>query len=263
MERRKELLQLMPYRPTPPEQNANGKGKPKRKQRTRKNLGVVLGELESQLFHGAHSGEREFCEDALERGVEVNVRTNADTDGIGTGATALHIAASRGHEAVVKALLRAGADANMASGRGDSPVQLATRAGHVAVVGLLSGISSATQNAQGTAQLLDAAPAWSSDRRKRMLRTALDPARTTGPQGKASLQSQPKGRGRGKGFRHDDGGEEEQGRPKRRGVWAAPSEEPQAQEDWQLRSRRGEGGSGGGSGSLLAAAGCAGDGFRR
>lgn len=108
---------------------------------------VQLDDVESELFYGSHQGSVQACAQAVAKGADVNVRTKADLDGVGIGATALHVAAFRGHEDVVTALLRAKADAVATTGRGEMPLQLATRMGHVEVVKVLRAAGAAPQHA--------------------------------------------------------------------------------------------------------------------
>lgn len=166
---------MLPWQPPPLAIEESGKGGKQRKKRGKqqRSLGTLLGQDESLLFSGAHSGELDCCYEALSAGVDVNVRTKADLDGVGTGSTALHVAAARGHEDVAVVLLKAGADPNMVSGRGELPIQLATRSGHVGVVRALSTVSVPTQNAEGVMQLLSSAPRHAGDSAKRKMHSAL------------------------------------------------------------------------------------------
>mmetsp|Transcript_40033 Transcript_40033/g.129604 ORF Transcript_40033/g.129604 Transcript_40033/m.129604 type:complete len:254 (-) Transcript_40033:140-901(-) len=62
-------------------------------------------------------------------GVDINAR------GLGArGLTPLHVAAERGHPALVELLIKAGADLNAADGAGATPLHLAARAGQAKVV---------------------------------------------------------------------------------------------------------------------------------
>jgi len=49
----------------------------------------------------------------------------------------MHIAAAKGHTAVARVLLEAGADANVAADDGETPLQVAAQCGHLAVVKVL------------------------------------------------------------------------------------------------------------------------------
>ncbi|CAK9037978.1 unnamed protein product [Durusdinium trenchii] len=176
---------------------------------------VQLDEVESDLFYGAHQGSVSTCAQAVAKGASVNVRTKADLDGVGIGATALHVAAVRGHEDVVAALLHGKADALAVTGRGETPVQLATRMGHVEVVKVLRAAGAAPQNAEGVMQLMAQAPsAWRDGQRKK-LRKAIGgerrilspppppPPPPPGPEDRpeerrSPYESHPKGKGKGK-----------------------------------------------------------------
>ncbi|CAK9037739.1 unnamed protein product [Durusdinium trenchii] len=176
---------------------------------------VQLDEVESDLFYGAHQGSVSTCAQAVAKGASVNVRTKADLDGVGIGATALHVAAVRGHEDVVAALLHGKADALAVTGRGETPVQLATRMGHVEVVKVLRAAGAAPQNAEGVMQLMAQAPsAWRDGQRKK-LRKAIGgerrilspppppPPPPPGPEDRPEErrspdESHPKGKGKGK-----------------------------------------------------------------
>lgn len=154
-------------------------GEDKKKRRAGKakqSLGVVLDETNAALFHAAVSGDDATCQAAVAAGADVNVRTNADLDGIGTGGTALHVAAARGHVDVVAALLSAGANAAAATGRGELPVQLATRMGHVDVVKLLRHVGASPMDAEGALRLLKSAPAWDGKKKRRLMSAVLPPS---------------------------------------------------------------------------------------
>ncbi|CAE7567539.1 Ank2 [Symbiodinium sp. CCMP2592] len=149
----------------------------KRKARNRaerKPPGVLLDDVESELFYGAHQGSVASCTKAVAKGADVNVRTKADLDGVGTGASALHVAAVRGHEDVVAALLHAGSDPLALTGRGETPVQLATRMGHVEVVKVLRSSGGTPAHVEGVSQLLTKAPPSWRDAQRKKLRKALD-----------------------------------------------------------------------------------------
>ncbi|CAE7944145.1 Ank2 [Symbiodinium sp. KB8] len=149
----------------------------KRKARNRaerKPPGVLLDDVESELFYGAHQGSVASCTKAVAKGADVNVRTKADLDGVGTGASALHVAAVRGHEDVVAALLHAGSDPLAQTGRGETPVQLATRMGHVEVVKVLRSSGGTPTHVEGVSQLLTKAPPSWRDAQRKKLRKALD-----------------------------------------------------------------------------------------
>jgi len=139
-----------------------------RLQKKKGKVGVLLDDEGAALFHAAVHGDDDACRAAINTGVNVNVQTNADLDGVGTGATALHVAAARGHVKVIAELLSATADPNSVSGRGEAPIQLATRMGHVDVVMLLKEVGATPMDAEGAMRLLNSAPSWSHKKRKQM-----------------------------------------------------------------------------------------------
>lgn len=128
----------------------------------------------ADLFSAAFSGDAESCRALLQAGVDVDVQTKADLDGVGTGATALHVAASRGHTDVVAVLLEAGSQATALTRRGESALQLATRNGHVDVVRTLSQAGAAPLDAESAMRVLARAPAW-DEKKKRKLSAAMAP----------------------------------------------------------------------------------------
>ncbi len=69
-------------------------------------------------------------------GININVRTN-------TGATALHIAAFRGKDEIVKALIQKNADVNIANNNGQTPLMYAAEQGHLTTMQALSPESAA------------------------------------------------------------------------------------------------------------------------
>lgn len=133
--------------------------------------GTVLGDEDSDLFRAAFAGDPQACRTAVHAGANVNVRTNADIDGIGTGGTALHIAAARGHVEVAAQLIGAGADARAPSGRHETPIQIATRNGHVSVVQLLHGVGAAPNDPEASMKLLKSAPAWDRGTKRQLTAT--------------------------------------------------------------------------------------------
>ncbi|CAK0863229.1 unnamed protein product, partial [Prorocentrum cordatum] len=133
-----------------------------------------LDEVSSALFHAALNGSSEDCVDVLNAGADINVRSNADMDGLGKGATALHVATSRGHEDAVATLLQRRADPTLTTGRNEAPVQIAARLGHVGIVRLLRVVGAAPADAESALQLLSTAPAH-DDRKRRRMHAALDP----------------------------------------------------------------------------------------
>ena len=68
----------------------------------------------------------------MELGADVN---QARDDGV----TALYIAAEKGREAVVRALIELGADVNKATDKGWTPLAIAAQKGHTAIVQILRG----------------------------------------------------------------------------------------------------------------------------
>lgn len=211
MTRRREAFEMGAIVPKyPPITEAGQAGeKKKRKPKAKKPWpnGAPLDDLSAALHRAALTGDVEGCQAAVEAGVDINVRTNADTDGLGIGATALHIAALRGHEDVVKTMLALKADCTRVTGRGEGALQLAIRGGHVEVVRLLRHVA---PDAEGVLRLLDKAPAWDDKKRKR-LHSALDRRRVKG----AWSQAWSYGGGRWESPQHQggpDGWEHSQGR---------------------------------------------------
>lgn len=149
-----------------------------RKRKPGRSVGVQLEELESDLFHCAFTGDGDRCHSAIRAGADVNVRTNADLDGVGTGATALHVAAARGFEDVVEQLLQAGADPTAISGRGEGPIQVAARMGHINIVKILRQIGAHPMDDAGNKKLIQSAPSW-DDRKRRKLQSLLGPTPPT------------------------------------------------------------------------------------
>lgn len=212
---------LIPYKAPETTLDTNGAGK-KNKKRSRKErtTGVPLSDAAAALFHGAHNGDADEVMEVLEAGLEVdvNVRTNADMDGLGTGATALHVAAMRGHEDVVSCLLQGRADANLMTGRGELALQLATRSGHLGVVRVLSCETSCA-TAEGALQLLKSAPRWKNDRTQKKLHAALV--------GSAS------GKGKSKGKSSQALAAPPPPTPRRGGVWEEPEEAVKVEQEWR------------------------------
>ena len=91
------------------------------------------------LLVAAQNGHSDICGLLLAHGSNVN---EMDTE---TKSTVLHIAAARGHEAVVEALLSWGAIVDPQSQRGKTPLLLACQEGHLAcVLALLKAGASAS-----------------------------------------------------------------------------------------------------------------------
>jgi ankyrin repeat protein len=96
-------------------------------------------------IHGRGDHTPLYCvanECGSETGVDIVralVRAGADvnTDGGVTGATALHMAARRGHVEIARALLDAGAAVNARDRKGDTPLQRAIKCRKNAVARLL------------------------------------------------------------------------------------------------------------------------------
>jgi len=174
LRRRRETRQAALANEVPPGAIVGGQSAlAKRKRGGNEATPVLLDEVESDLFYGAHQGSVSVCAAAVAKGVDVNVRTKADLDGVGIGASALHVAAVRGHEDVAAALLHVKADAMAMTGRGETPVQLATRMGHVEVVKVLRTAGAAPQHAEGVLQLMSSAPSNWRDGQRKKLRRAL------------------------------------------------------------------------------------------
>ena len=81
-----------------------------------------------RLWQAAYQGHAAAALDLAVRGADVNYR---DSDY--RGCTPLFIAAQKGHDAVVRALLDAGADKDLADNNGATPLMAAAIYGHVTV----------------------------------------------------------------------------------------------------------------------------------
>merc|ERR1712232_81919 len=128
LKRRREARELGILPAWTPNLSLDDDSKSNKKQKKRNQLaltGKMLDELEQDLFSSAFSGDVGLCQATIAAGVDVNVRSNADHDGLGTCATALHIAAAKGNIDVVAALVKANADVLAESGRGEAPVKVA------------------------------------------------------------------------------------------------------------------------------------------
>jgi ankyrin repeat protein len=85
---------------------------------------------ENELHIAAQNGHEAMVRALIEAGAGVN---KARDD----GATPLLIAAQRGHEAVVRALIEADADVSKARADGVMPLYMAAQKGHTAIVQIL------------------------------------------------------------------------------------------------------------------------------
>ena len=85
---------------------------------------------DTPLCNAAIRGDEAVVRALIEAGADVNLARDI-------GATPLYIAAQKGHEAVVRALIEAGADVNKARDTGATPLFTAAEKGHEAVVRVL------------------------------------------------------------------------------------------------------------------------------
>ena len=72
------------------------------------------------FLEAAYKGDKATIEAYIENGGDVNVRTIDEVQ-----STALHLAASRGHDRCVKVLLENGANVKAKNGGGNTPLQVA------------------------------------------------------------------------------------------------------------------------------------------
>eukprot|EP00928_Gymnodinium_smaydae_P055199 TRINITY_DN38795_c0_g1_i1.p1 TRINITY_DN38795_c0_g1~~TRINITY_DN38795_c0_g1_i1.p1 ORF type:complete len:409 (-),score=79.16 TRINITY_DN38795_c0_g1_i1:56-1282(-) len=168
----REMGWLVGIEPAPRPAALTDSDRPRKKKKTSA-PGVTLDELQSDLFHAAFTGDCDACCEAIAAGVDINVQTKADQDGIGSGGTALHVAATRGHEAVIAALLGAKADPSIVSNRKESPLDLAMKGGHVQAVQVLAGSGAMPLDAETKAKMMRQAPQWDHGRTRRQLHSAL------------------------------------------------------------------------------------------
>ena len=91
-------------------------------------------DIDRALFPAARDGVDAMVSALVAAGADKNMVFNVQT-----GVTPLLIAAHSGHEAVVSALVGAGADKNAARQDGATPLFVATQNGHEAVVSALVG----------------------------------------------------------------------------------------------------------------------------
>ena len=85
---------------------------------------------ENELHIAARSGHEAVVRALIEAGADINKARD-------NGVTPLYIAAQQGHEAVVRALIEAGADVNKARDTGGTPLFTAALEGHTAIVQIL------------------------------------------------------------------------------------------------------------------------------
>jgi hypothetical protein len=85
---------------------------------------------ENELHIAAPSGHEAVVRALIEAGADINKARD-------NGVTPLYIAAQQGHEAVVRALIEAGADVNKARDTGGTPLFTAALEGHTAIVQIL------------------------------------------------------------------------------------------------------------------------------
>ena len=83
------------------------------------------------LYIAAQNGHDAVVRVLLDAGADKDLAAN-------DGCTPLFIAAQNGHDAVVRALLDAGADKDLARNDGTTPLMIATQMGHTAIVRMLN-----------------------------------------------------------------------------------------------------------------------------
>lgn len=82
------------------------------------------------LFRAAARGVPDMARELIDRGANVNARSNR-------GITPLHRAAQNGHVEIVEMLLDGGAEPDIEANDGETPLSMAESSGHDAVVSLL------------------------------------------------------------------------------------------------------------------------------
>ncbi|EKX32335.1 hypothetical protein GUITHDRAFT_166724 [Guillardia theta CCMP2712] len=100
--------------------------------------GETPSERDESLLEGAREGDSEAVEKLLRGNANLNVRDE-------NGFQALHLAASRGHLAIVRQLIKAGANIDAETSAGDTPLSLS--AGHVEVEQFLRSVGAKERNA--------------------------------------------------------------------------------------------------------------------
>ncbi|MDF1539773.1 MAG: ankyrin repeat domain-containing protein [Candidatus Thorarchaeota archaeon] len=90
-----------------------------------------MREIDQQLINAASDGDLESVKKAVEDGADVNAQDEFFKD------TALHKAASAGHESVVEYLIENGSDMLFMNGVDFTPLHLAARDGQISVVRLI------------------------------------------------------------------------------------------------------------------------------
>src|SRR5690606_14344167 len=130
-------------------------------------------------------------------GVQLLLKLKAKVDARGRdGRRALHEAALAGHEAIVDALLAAGADPIAADDHGRTPLHEAARGGHLALLGRLldavpadrhDAASAADDQGRDLLMLACMAEGGSPELVQRLLALGIDPARTDAD-GKRSIE---------------------------------------------------------------------------
>eukprot|EP00397_Hematodinium_sp_SG-2012_P030979 GEMP01032847.1.p1 GENE.GEMP01032847.1~~GEMP01032847.1.p1 ORF type:complete len:350 (+),score=58.79 GEMP01032847.1:53-1051(+) len=109
-------------------------------------------------------------------------RNPADLDGLGKGATPLHLAAQRGFTDVSNKLVAAGASVNLPTLRGLTPLHCAAQGGHVQVVKLLVAHGAqASQKTVSGATPLELASKCADMRARKRLAHALKGGDSCGP----------------------------------------------------------------------------------